>query len=96
LPRREIKNKLWPKILRISKAIGFFIAGIIVLFLSVLRESTVALLSKAISNPETLLHTYSFLKFMIIAWGLTLIGIGAYNLTMVFVENDKEGNPLPI
>jgi uncharacterized membrane protein len=84
------------KNLRISKAIGFSIAGIITLFLSVLRESAIILLSKAISNPETLTHAYSLLKFVVIAFGLVLLGIGIYNLVMVFVEKDKEGNPLPI
>jgi len=80
------------KNLRISKAIGFSIAGIIVLFLSVLKESAIILLSKAINNPETLTHAYSLLKFVVIAFGLVLLGIGIYNLVMVFVEKDKEFN----
>jgi len=74
--------------LRTKKTIGFLIAGIIVLCLSVLKDSYISLLSKMVKEPETVLHIYSFVKFAVLTLGFVLIGVGIYNLVMIFVEEE--------
>jgi len=70
---------------RIKKAIGFLICGIIVLCLSVLKDSAISLLSKMIENKETVLHIYSFLKFAVLTLGFVLLGIGIFNYLFVYI-----------